>query len=154
MSDPDAWARRPGETPRAYEAFRRYRDAGPTRNVAEMAEPSARRWAQAWSWAQRAAAWDDEVHRRNDAARLEQIRTMDDNHQRAARALITAGLRALAEAPPLTPHQAARFVDLGTRLERATLLGDHLDGPAAAAVPAEAELSPLERIARELAGTA
>lgn len=151
--EPEPWVRLPGETAKAYDAFRRFRDAGAQRSVAHFG-PSAPNWATKWRWQERVAAWDAEVHRVDDARRLEQIRTMDDNHQRAARALITAGLRALADGPPLTPHQAARFVDLGTRLERATLLGDHLEPITPAAVAEAEEMSPLERIARELAGTA
>lgn len=154
----DPWERLPDETPRAYEAFRQYRDLGPLRTVTALTgvgADSRRRWPKAHRWAERAQAWDAEAHRLEDARRLEQIRSMDDTHQRAARALITVGLRALANIDQLTPHQAARFVDLGTRLERATLLGDHLEAPVAPVeVVTDEELSPLERIARELAGTA
>jgi hypothetical protein len=156
-AEPDPWDRRPDETARAYEAFRTYRDLGPARrpaDVAGYADGTKRRWRAIHAWDQRAAAWDAETYRLEDTRRLEQIRQMDDTHQRAARAMITAGLRAIAEQPKLTPHQAARFVDLGARLERAALLGDHLAPPPLAPVVDDEELSPLERIARELAGTA
>lgn len=156
--DQDPWERLPKETSVAYEAFRVYRDLGPARThaaVAGYSQASMRRWSSVHRWAERAQAWDAEAHRLDDQRRLEQIRTMDSTHQRAARALIQEGLRALQDMPKLTPHQAARFVDLGTRLERATLLGDHL-APAAMAsvVDGDEELSPLERLARELAGIA
>lgn len=156
--DRDPWERLPTETSVAYEAFRVYRDLGATRThaaVAGYAPSSLHRWARVHRWQERAQAWDTEAHRLEDQRRLEQIRAMDETHQRAARALITAGLRALQDLPKLTPHQAARFVDLGTRLERSALLGEHLAAPSPAAVAdADAELSPLERIARELAGIA
>lgn len=159
MTEPaQPWERLSGETSMAYAAFRQYRDLGPARRVDDMADTSrtsAQRWSRRWRWVERAQAWDAEAHRLEDAARLEQIRTMDSNHQRAARALIAAGLRALQNVGELTPHQAARFVDLGTRLERATLLGAHLEPPVTlSAVDDGDDLSPLERIARELAGTA
>lgn len=154
---PDPWERLPNETSLAYEAFRTFRDLGPLRSFEGMqiSRTSAWRWSSVNRWSERAQAWDAEAHRLEDARRLEQIRSMDDVHGRAARALITVGLRRLADIGPLTPSQAARFIDLGTRLERATLLGDHLAAPAApVAVVDDDELSPLERIARELAGTA
>ena len=161
MSDAErveAWERRPNETSLAYEAFRTYRDLGPARRTADVDgynESTKRRWRAVHQWEQRAQAWDTERYRLEDTRRLEQIRQMDDTHQRAARALITAGLRTIAEGQKLTPHQAARFVDLGARLERAALLGDHLAPAPVAAVPdPDDDLSPLERIARELAGTA
>lgn len=156
--DHDPWERLAKETSVAYEAFRVFRDLGAARSLGAVpgySQASMRRWSSVHRWAERAQAWDAEAHRLEDQRRLEQIRAMDETHQRAARALITAGLRALQDLPKLTPHQAARFVDLGTRLERAALLGEHLAPPAPAAVadPDEA-LSPLERIARELAGIA
>ena len=155
----DPWERLPDESPRANEAFRQYRDLGPQRTLAAMSHAGStrvvRRWHHEHRWAERAQAWDIEAHRLDDAKRLEAIREMDDTHQRAARVLITAGLRALQDQPKLTPHQAARMIDLGTRLQRATLLGDHLEAPAGPApVDTDEDLSPLERIARELAGTA
>jgi hypothetical protein len=155
--DTDPWERLPDETSKAYAAFRQYRDLGPTRTVTAMSgvsQISAGRWARQHRWPARAAAWDAEAYRIEDARRLDQIREMDENHQRAARALLTAGLRALQDLGPLTPHQAARFVDLGTRLERSALLGEHLPPPALAIVEPDDDLSPLERIARELAGIA
>lgn len=158
MSDPlDPWERQPDETPRAYAAFRQYRDLGPTRTVEKLqdvARTSAERWSARHRWVDRANAWDVERWREDDAERLERIRSMDETHMRAARVMITAGLRALAEQPKLSPHQAARLVDLGTRLERAALLGEHL--PPAPIGPAVVDdvMSPLERIARELSGTA
>lgn len=155
--DADPWEKLPDETSKAYAAFRQYRDAGAGRSVQGMTGVSiisAQRWSRRHRWPARAQAWDAEAYRIEDARRLDQIREMDENHQRAARALMTAGLRALQDLGPLTPHQAARFLDLGTRLERAALLGEHLPPPPAVAVVPDDDLSPLERIARELAGIA
>jgi len=59
------WERRSGESGKAYEAFRRFRDAGPGRLLAG-ARPIERRWSARWRWAERAAAWDDECWRRDD----------------------------------------------------------------------------------------
>lgn len=153
----EPWERLPEETGRAYEAFRAFRDLGPTRRLVDVPDTklgTVRGWSQRYRWQERARAWDGEAYRIEDARRLEARRQMDERHGGAARTLLDAGLRALSELGPLTPHQAARFVDLGARLERAALLGEHLPPPPAAELEEAEELSPLERIARELIGTA
>src|SRR5262249_10366631 len=151
----DAWERQPHESARGYAAFRSFRDLGPTRKLddVESDAPKAtlRKWKSHNGWEARCRAWDAECHRQEDERRLDAIRSMDDYHAKTARVLIGAGLRALQRfGDDLTPGQAARFVDIGTRLERATLLGDHLESPASL-VPVDPDegLSPLERIARD-----
>lgn len=150
------WERRPAETSRAYAAFRQYRDAGPGRALTSVAGhhyDTVRKWASRHRWKERAQAWDAEAYRQEDAARLEAVRAMDDTHARAGRALVAVALRAIGDVGDLTPHQAARFLDLGTRLERSALLGGPLaPNPPTPPTDDDDGLSPLERIARELAG--
>lgn len=154
----EPWERLPDESSRAYEGFREFRDLGPARSLRGLVATnrhSARSWSLRFRWTERARAWDAELYRVEDARRLDAIRTMDEQHQRAARAMIGAGLRALASIEDLTPHQAARFIDVGTRLERSALLGERQPPPGRDPLDDDgSELSPLERIARELAGTA
>ena len=156
MSDdgPDPWEQLPEETSRAYEAFRRFRDLGSARSLRQLEGKAGtlRKWSLRFRWPERARAWDTEQYRLEDARRLDDIRSMGQTHRQIARAMIAAGLRTLQEQPALTPHQAARLLDIGTRLERAALTGEHLPVPAPL-VDVE-DLSPLERIARELAGIA
>lgn len=151
------WEQLDGETAPAYAAFRAYRDAGPTR-TADTAP--AKRWRSRHRWTERARAWDDELHRLEDAhrldaarRRLDEIGMMDEEHKKAGQALIQRALDALAEVDELSPPQIARFLQVGTQIERETLLGDHL-APVLVAVPELEEMSPLERIARDLADTA
>jgi hypothetical protein len=154
--DAEPWERLPEETSRAYVSFREFRDLGPTRTLRAVSAKlgTARGWSLRYRWTERARAWDAETHRLEDARRLDSIRQMDDQHQQIARLMIAAGIRALqGEDVELTPHQAARLLDLGTRLQRAALTGEHLP-PAAAPLADVEDLSPLERIARELAGIA
>lgn len=121
------WDRRAGETARAHEAFRTYRDLGPLRSLAQLSDVAHLRtlqnWAQRHDWRDRAAAWDDELHRAADARRLEAIRDMHDIHSRAGRAVLTKALRALerVEASEIPPYVAGRLLELGARLERETL---------------------------------
>lgn len=156
MSDTvEPWERLPEETSRAYAVFREFRDLGPSRSLRAVSAKigTARGWSLRYRWVARAQAWDAETHRLEDARRLDQIRSMDETHQQIARVMIAAGLRTLQENPELTPHQAARLLDVGTRLQRAALTGEHI---AAAPAPVDdvEDMSPLERIARELAGIA
>lgn len=152
--DADPWERLDDETSRAYMAFRSFRDLGPARTLPQVPGKlgTNRGWSLRFRWAERARAWDSEQYRLEDARRLDEIRSMGETHQAIARAMIAAGLRTLQANPELTPHQAARLLESGTRLQRSALTGEHLPAPVPL-VDVE-ELSPLERIARELAGTA
>jgi hypothetical protein len=147
--DRHAWDRLDGESSKAYAAFRVYRDQGPNRSLEGMTS-TAPRWSSRWDWVMRAALWDDEIAMADDRRRLESIRTMHDNHQRAARIAIAKALAALQAALPeeIPAAAAARLLDLGTRLERETLIVsvEELQGLARGNVRDD----PWEAIAREL----
>ncbi len=64
-----AWDRITGESRKAYEAFRRYRDTGPHRSL-HGCRSIERRWSWRWRWAERAGEWDSELWRRADEATL------------------------------------------------------------------------------------
>jgi hypothetical protein len=155
MSDP--WERRPGELARAYEAFRIYRDVGPTRKVEPMAETfgvatkTVTRWSSQYHWLERAAAWDAEVHRIEDHTRLEAIREMHQLHQRVAGVTIQRALAALAALPleHIPAGAAARLLELGVRIQRQTLTTtpEELFGEMAGGAKIE---DPWDRLVREL----
>ena len=153
-----AWERQPGEPSRAHAAFRLYRDQ-PTaqRDIAVVAglvgvsARRARQWALDWAWRDRADAWDDECHRLEDRERLEAIRSMHAIHRRAGRVATTKAIQALSQyaADDMPINAIARLLELGTRLERSTLVVsvEELQG----IEPDEPEVvDPWERIAREL----
>jgi hypothetical protein len=154
------WERQPGETSRAYVAFRRYRDLGPLRTVrASTDTPDGRRmpghverWASRHAWVERAEAWDEELYRIEDSERLEAIRRMHATHQRAGRAAMPKGLRALEALPVerVPAGAAARLLDLGARLERDTLLVSVADLQGVTVVEEETFEDPWAVIAREL----
>jgi hypothetical protein len=153
-----AWDRWPKEPPRAYDAFRRFRDAGPLRNLAAVGGDSnprtVERWSAKWRWRERAVAWDDETHMVADRTRLEAIRTMHELHQRAGRAVMSKALAALngTKVEDIPAYAAARLLELGARLERDTLITsvEDLQGVSSAAAAAE---DPWDAIARELTGS-
>src|SRR5689334_23245574 len=61
-SERPQWERIAGQSCNAYEAFRRYRDAGSHRSIAG-ARSIERRWSSKWQWADRAGEWDSELYR-------------------------------------------------------------------------------------------
>src|SRR5215211_5939586 len=64
-SERPPWERIRGESTKAYESFRRFRDAGPHRSLAGC-RSIERRWSWRWRWAERAGEWDAERWRRQD----------------------------------------------------------------------------------------
>jgi hypothetical protein len=66
-----------GESAKAYTAFRRFRDLGPSRSLAGV-RAIERRWSWRWRWSQRAAAWDMACWRRRDDAELRRVGGDDD----------------------------------------------------------------------------
>lgn len=152
----DPWDRRPGESARSYESFRRFRDLGPLRGLDPLVdEPGGvrlgtlREWQKRHDWRDRAQAWDDEVHRLQDRRRLEELRGMHDRHQRAGRLAMGKALAALQGVAPaeIPPYAAARLLELGARLERDTLIVSVEELQGVAPAPIE---DPWEAIAREL----
>jgi hypothetical protein len=152
------WDRRADESAASYAAFRVFRDLGPLRQLAAVvdrldapvAAGTVRRWSGQHDWRARAVAWDDERHRIEDRERLEALRTMHRNHQRAGRAVAAVALRALEalDVTQLSGAEVARLLDLGTRLERSTLVSsvEQLQG-----VPSWTDdADPWETIAQEL----
>ena len=122
----NAWDRLDGETSKGYAAFRQYRDLGPHRRVERMENVSritVERWSARFDWVARCAAWDDAQAMIEDSERLDALRSMHRTHQLAARALQRFALAALAALPTegVTAGDIARLIELGTKLERATL---------------------------------
>lgn len=82
------WERQPGETAKAWEAFRLYRELGPGRTLAEVARQSGKfdsqiaRWSTANTWRDRIAAleahlerdWLDQVQAERTQAARRQLR--------------------------------------------------------------------------------
>jgi hypothetical protein len=78
------YERQPDEPHRAFQAFRRYRDLGPTRTLLAAYRLVSGRvvgrvpgyfssWANHWGWHERAGAWDAEVDRQLRGAELARL---------------------------------------------------------------------------------
>jgi hypothetical protein len=155
------WERRPRESSRAYEAFRLYRDIGPMRSVDQLAMSTARpsmiaKWSHTFGWVGRARAWDDHVYRIADGARLDALREMQRTHALAGRVAFGKAVAALQAISPadINASAAVRLLDIGTKLERATLSTSLADLQGVdVTLTIDDEDDPWDVIARELSGT-
>lgn len=158
-SDTQPWDRREGETPRAYANFRVFRDLPALQRTVEATTTAtgtklatARHWATEWEWWPRANAWDDACHAIEDQERLEAIRSMHKTHRTAGRAALMKALQALQMMHPesMPPSTVARLLELGAKLERATLLTSVEELQGIEVEGDEDDEDPWERIARQL----
>jgi hypothetical protein len=128
------WEQQPGETSRAFGAFCRYRDLGPRRSLRAAAEAFYGRtsaaserqidkWSHAFSWVERAGAWDRHLDAEARKAQEEARREMVDRHVREARALQAKALERLRALCPdeLGPADLLRYVVEAAKLERLAL---------------------------------
>lgn len=88
----DPWERQPGESAKAYQAFKAYRDMPPAeRSVRKSGGDSKgtareRRflgWSSEFRWVERAAAWDGHLDRIRQAERIRSIRQAERQNQKA-----------------------------------------------------------------------
>lgn len=153
----------------AWTAFYRYRDrANPRPSLdayaAETGHPASRvkTWAARYDWAARLVAWDQVVDGARQGATLRGVEEMASRHIRLAKLATDAAEKALirihkdldtGEFTRLKPHEIARLVEVGSKLERlsrgeATERVD-ADAPDYSKLP-DADLAALEEIAAKL----
>jgi hypothetical protein len=157
--DPEPWDRQASEPAKAYAAFRTFRDMPSLKRSTtviagqiDLSERRVRALANKWDWFERAAAWDDACHQIEDQERLEAIRAMHALHRRAGRLAIAKAMAALNLLTPeaiTQPTAIARLLEMGTRLERNTLLVSVEEMQGLEVIEEEGE-DPWDRIAREL----
>lgn len=129
MADVDPWERQSGESAKAWEAFRLYRDAGVDRSVRKTAEALSKsrqlieRWSSDWGWVVRVDAWDKEQDRLHQVELAKQRRAMALRHARIAAAMqgkIVERLQAIKPAE-LSVGQLASWLQVATTVERLAL---------------------------------
>lgn len=127
---PEPWERQPDESDVAFEAFTVYRDLGPQRSQAAVANQINRELSQmkAWSlkhrWVTRSLAWDDHL---DAVARnaMERARVdMGRKHADAAMKMLEVGLEGLEtvrekmQQPDVDPKDVREFIEAAIKLER------------------------------------
>ena len=131
MSDDtlNPWERQRGESAKAFEAFRHYRDAGAQRTGGQAARdvgkkrPTIDTWMREYRWVERAEAWDREIDRVKCASELNAIREMSVRHANIAVMMqnkIVKRLMAMTEADikKLTSSETRQWVMDMVKLER------------------------------------
>lgn len=130
----EPWERMKGETAKAVEKFRLYRDLGPSRSLAKVGRSlgiSTTRCEELsvkWNWVARAAAWDDEQDRIARQATLEAVERMHARHATLAVQLLNkVGMRLMGspennvtaiDANRFTAAEVARLAEVGVKIER------------------------------------
>lgn len=165
--DRNVWDRQPGEHPKAWEAFTKYRDAGLTRSTIKVAEELGRprttlaSYSTRYSWVIRVAAWDAEQDRQDQLWLQQERKKAKIRHVRQAQGLANKWLTRLATLNPdeLSPSDVVRYADIATRMEREALDMDgkkgvlnetlHLHATVGALTPQDTRVR-LEALQREI----
>lgn len=131
-----AWEKLEGETSVAFEAFCIYRDKGPARSNAKVAQALGKskqivdRWSSRWRWVDRADVWDLNQDREWRAELRDQRRSMAKRHAESASQVIEFAIKQLkakikkAKSDDdkleiiLSNQEVLRFIVEGTKLER------------------------------------
>ena len=95
------WERMEGESAKAFEAFRIYRDMGPERNLRAVGERLGKsraiieRWSSSNQWVERVRAYDNDLERAAHQEALKSVREMQKRHISIAAQLQNKALLAL-----------------------------------------------------------
>jgi hypothetical protein len=98
------WERREGETARAYDGFREYRDMGASRSLAKAAEKLGKstrllkKWSRSHDWPARAHAYDEYMERKQQGVyetKLVEVNAAHLEMAKSARESVMVPLRAL-----------------------------------------------------------
>ena len=123
------WERVDGETVKAYEAFRIYRDLGPERSMRKAGEVLGKsmgtldRWTSRFDWRLRVEAYEDELERARLKERNESIAKMHNRHAQLSRKMQAKALKRLETLKPseLSPADLLKYVEVATKLERVSM---------------------------------
>jgi hypothetical protein len=131
---PAQWEQQPGESPRAFGAFRAYRDLGARRSLHAAAETfyggatpgrdrQLDRWSRSFRWVERATAWDRHLDAEACKAQEQARREMAERHVKEARTLQAKALERLRALRPeeLAPAEVLRYLVEAAKLERLAL---------------------------------
>ena len=122
------WERMEGESAKAFEAFRIYRDMGPERNLRAVGERLGKsraiieRWSSSNQWVERARAYDNDLERAAHQEALKSVREMQKRHISIAAQLQNKALLALQKTKPehMKPGELLSFMKEAAKLERET----------------------------------
>lgn len=124
----DFWERQPGETSKAWEGFRMYRDAGSNRSMTAVFKTIGRgnsvslfeKWAWRYHWKFRVEEYDRHLDRVAQVQVVKSIREMTDRHIKIAMAMQNTVAKRLNtfEFDKLSPETLVRWIEAGVKIER------------------------------------
>ncbi|MDR4483809.1 MAG: hypothetical protein R3B95_11455 [Nitrospirales bacterium] len=133
------WDRLPGESVKAFAAFKVYRDMGMERSYRKVAKTLGRNlswirdWGGKYEWTRRVEAWEDHLNRLEVKAQEDAIKEMNKEQASVGRAMLSvaaANINRLyqdgKEANCLNTNQIPKWVEVGTDTER-TARGAHTE---------------------------
>ena len=123
------WNKRPRETQKSYEAFKIYRDMGPTRSLARLGRELAKskqnfdRWSVSNEWVKRVTAYDHYLDLKAQEAALDEAQEAARRHIRLGKLLQGRGAKVLQGKADddITAAEGTRMVVEGTKLERTAM---------------------------------
>jgi hypothetical protein len=126
MTMPEAWERQKGESRKAYEAFRVYRDMGAARSLAKVAEKLGKsttllsRWSAKHDWVERCRKYDEYMEREYLLQQAEERRKMAERHAKQAMMFQNKILERMRSLDPreLSPNDLIRWFDIAVKIER------------------------------------
>ena len=123
------WDQQPGESAKAFEAFRVFRDMGLKRSMAaafhrlsgkDAGKGRLSVWSQQHDWANRVIAYDRWVDQRSVNEKFVAIKEMSERHAKMAVIFLNKVVTRLQSIDPetLTPDQLLRWFEVASRVER------------------------------------
>lgn len=120
------WERQKGESEKAFEAFKIYRDMGEERSVSAVGKRLAKsrnlmdRWKDRWNWKERVRAYDNELEKQAKAKAVKEYQAMTERHIKIAVQLQKKALEALnnLEIETMSAKDIKEFIKMATDLER------------------------------------
>lgn len=127
MTEHKPWERLDGETGKAWEAFVKYRDAGPSRTFTKVADELKKsvqllsRWGKQYDWAERVLAWDREYDRLWRDRMVRERPHVDQRHAAIAQQFQGKVLRRLKTLHPegLSAAEVRKWTEVAVKIERA-----------------------------------
>ncbi len=121
-----SWERQPNESAQAYEAFYLYLQMGGERTLRKVEQQLNKshaligRWSSMWEWPKRVRDYENDLRRQEFEEKKLAIKKMQDRQIQTAMLLQKKAVKALDSLKYLSAKDIARFLSLGTKLEKET----------------------------------
>lgn len=120
------WERQKGESEKAFEAFKIYRDMGEERTISAVGKRLEKsrnlidRWKERWNWKERVRAYDNELEKQAKEKAIKDYKAMTERHIKISIQLQKKALEALnnLEIEEMSAKDIKEFIKMATDLER------------------------------------